>query len=130
MSSQVTGGEGGALLYLYHLLLRPDLGAEGRVLAHKIPRHPQHPLRAIDPQERRMVEAHHVPDLDSLPVLVQPRHQEIVAPDAEGGVHGGPLGQLHGEEVFGDQREGAEDAQAVEAEAEHGAGRRPPQALS
>lgn len=115
---------------LYHLLLRPDLGAEGRVLAHKVPRHPNHPLRPVDPQERRVVEPHHVPDLDALAVLVQSRHQEIVAPGAEGGVHRGPLGQLHGEEVLGDQREGAEDAQAVEGQAEHGPGRRPPQGLS
>lgn len=77
-----------------------------------------------------MVEAHDVADLDAPAVVVPARDEQPVAARAEGRVHRGALAALDGEEVFPDQRAGAEDAQAVQRQAEDCSGGGAPERLA
>ena len=100
--------------HLNHIRLFPSFLTERLVATNKIPGHTQYPLGSVYTEECRVIESHHVADLNSFAVAVQSRDQEPVAPRVEGRIHRRALAELYGRDVLPEQSDGAEQAGAIE----------------
>ncbi|EGO60512.1 hypothetical protein NEUTE1DRAFT_97679 [Neurospora tetrasperma FGSC 2508] len=99
-----------------HLPLHSPSTRHRRINQHIIPRHPHDPLHPQLPtRTNRNLINHQIAHLHSVPIFMEPRHNEPLAHHFKGGEHRGAGGRRHGEDVFeeevgeSEQLEGGEE---------------------